>query len=233
MNVRGKLEKLVIHAFTTPDYQAGSEFATFEAFVNPSEITLSYEIEYDSTSGTGTTNSRMEFKKQKPGDLSLSFFIDGTGAKFDPGQAPKIGENYVQDKIMEFQQVTGYNGDIHRTHYLIVSWGTLEVRRCVLKSASIAYKMFRPNGMPLRAIISATFTDNSDDRTRVAIAQDQSPDLTHVRVIKAGDNLPMLCNRIYGDPQLYLRVAQANNLDDFRNIAPGTRILFPPLEKQS
>ena len=63
------------------------------------------------------------------------------------------------------------------------------------------------------------------------MAQDQSPDLTHLRVIKAGDKLPVLCNEIYGDPRLYLRVAQANGIDDFRNILPGMRIFFPPLEK--
>jgi nucleoid-associated protein YgaU len=101
----------------------------------------------------------------------------------------------------------------------------------VLKSASIAYKLFKPDGVPLRAVITANFTDNSDDQTRVAMAQDQSPDLTHVRLVKAGDDLPSLCNQIYGDPRLYLQVARANGIDDFRNLAPGTKLRFPPLEK--
>ncbi|MBK7325532.1 MAG: hypothetical protein IPI89_05170 [Propionivibrio sp.] len=219
---RGTLEKLLILAYTTPDY-SGEPASQFTSYVNPNEITLSYEMEYDAAQGSGTTGSRMNFKKMKPGDLALTFFLDGTGAN---------GERIdVQQKIEEFQTVTGYNGDIHRPNYLKVSWGTLTVKRCVLKSASIAYKLFQPNGIPLRAVITASFTDNSDDTTRVAMAQDQSPDLTHLRVIKAGDKLPVLCNEIYGDPRLYLRVAQANGIDDFRNILPGMRIFFPPLEK--
>ena len=219
---RGTLEKLLILAYTTPDY-SGEPASQFTSYVNPSEITMSYEMEYDAAQGSGTTGSRMNFKKMKPGDLALTFFLDGTGAN---------GERIdVQQKIEEFQTVTGYNGDIHRPNYLKVSWGTLTVKRCVLKSASIAYKLFQPNGIPLRAVITASFTDNSDDTTRVAMAQDQSPDLTHLRVIKAGDKLPVLCNEIYGDPRLYLRVAQANGIDDFRNILPGMRIFFPPLEK--
>lgn len=219
---RGTLEKLLILAYTTPDY-SGSPVNIFKSYVNPNEITLSYELEYDSAQGSGTTNSRMEFKKQKPGDLSLTFFIDGTGAN----------GNYidVQAAIEQFKTVTGFNGDIHRPNYLMVNWGTLTVKRCVLKSASIAYKLFRPSGIPLRAVITAVFTDNSDDKTRVATEQKQSPDLTHLRVTKAGDNLPMLCNQIYGNPHLYLRVAQANGINDFRNIPPGTRVFFPPLEK--
>lgn len=219
---RGTLEKLLILAYTAPDY-SGEPVSRFTSFVNPNEISMSYEMEYDAAQGSGTTGSRMNFKKMKPGDLALTFFLDGSGAN---------GERIdVQRKIEEFQTVTGYNGDIHRPNYLKVSWGTLTVKRCVLKSATIAYKLFQPNGIPLRAVITANFTDNSDDNTRVAMAQDQSPDLTHLRVVKSGDNLPALCNAIYGNPQLYLRVAQANGIDDFRNLPPGTTIFFPPLEK--
>jgi len=229
MTDRGKLEKLTILAFTKPDYQ-GPAFDRFEAFVNPNELTLSYEIEYDSAQGSGTTGSRMNFKKMKPGDLALTFFLDGT--KVTPSPRERLaGDDDVQKMVEQFQKVTGYNGDIHRTHYLKVMWGTLAIKRCVLKSASIVYKLFQPNGVPLRAAITANFTDNSDDKTRVAMAQDQSSDLTHRRTFKAGDNLPRLCHEIYGDPRLYLKVAQANGFDDFRNLAPGTTVFFPPLEK--
>lgn len=222
MAENGALEKLVILAYTTPNY-SGSPIGRFESFVNPNEITLAYEMEYDAAQGSGTTGSRMNFKKQKPGDLSLVFFLDGTGANGNVVD--------VQKKIEEFQTVTGYNGNIHRPNYLKINWGTLQIKRCVLKSASIAYKLFKPDGVPLRAVITAAFIDNADDKTRVAIAQDQSSDLTHVRVFKAGDSLPGLCREIYGNPRLYLRLAQANGIDDFRSIPPGTRIFFPPLEK--
>jgi hypothetical protein len=218
----GTLEKLLILAYDEPDY-SGSPSSTFTALVNPNEITMSYEIEYDSAQGSGTTDSRMEFKSFKPGDLSLNFLLDGTGAN---GTAID-----VQAQIELFQAVTGYSGTIHRTNYLLVQWGTtLPLVRCVLKSASIAYKLFTSAGVPLRAVISAVFTGNSDDETRVAEAGDESSDLIHVRWLKAGENLSSLCYSIYGDPLYYLDVARVNRIDNFRNIAPGTKIFFPPLE---
>lgn len=223
MVTKGTLEKLTILSFENADYSDKEPSGKFEAYVNPSEITLSYEIEYDSANGAGTTSSRMNFKKAKPGDLALTFFLDGTGAN-----GKKIE---VQEKINEFQQVTGYNGKIHRTSYLKVMWGTLQIKRCVLKSASIAYKLFKPDGIPLRAVITANFTDNSDDKTSQAIAQNQSSDLTHVRLVKAGETLPSLCEQIYGDPHYYLEVARANKIDNFRNLTPGIKVFFPPLEK--
>jgi len=222
MSESGELKKLTILAFTDPKCD-GAPVSSFEAYVNPSELTLSYEIEYDEASGAGTTNARMNFKKMKPGNLVLTFFLDGTGASGRPAD--------VQKMIEHFQQVTGYIGKIHRPNYLMLMWGTLQVRRCVLKGAAIAYKLFRPDGIPLRAVITATFTDFSDDQTRLAKAEVQSSDLTHRRIFHAGDNLPLLCHEIYGDPRLFLRVAQANGIDDFRNIAPGTAVFFPPLEK--
>jgi LysM repeat protein len=218
----GELEKLIIRAHAQADF-SDEAIGEFTAYVNPHELTIAYDMEYEESQGSGTTGSRMEFSKVKPGDLSLTFFLDGTGAN-----GAKID---VQQKVEEFQNVTGYNGNIHRPNYLKVVWGTIQVKRCVLKSASIAYKLFKPSGVPLRAVITANFTDTADDETRVALAQDESPDLTHVRLVKAGDTLPLMCYRIYGDSRYYLDVARVNGLDNFRRLKPGQKLFFPPLEK--
>src|SRR5688500_19293547 len=98
---RGTLERLTIKAYEKADY-SGSPVATFEAYVNPNEITLGYEIEYDAAQGAGTTGSRMNFKAMKPGDLSLNFFVDGTAAN---GRAID-----VQQRVEQYQTTTGYNG---------------------------------------------------------------------------------------------------------------------------
>lgn len=225
-------KRLVIEAYDTADYH-GAPFDKFEAYVNPSEITIAYEYEYDEAAAPGTTNRRMDFKKAKPGDMSLTLFLDGTGANGRP-LLPLHKDNTpstVQEQVERFHTVTGYSGKLHRTHYLKIGWGSLTVNRCVLKSASIAYKLFTPDGIPLRAVITASFSGNSDDETRVAKEEKKSADLTHVRLVKAGDNLPALCTEVYGDPGMYLRVARANGLDDFRYLVPGTRLRFPPLEK--
>jgi hypothetical protein len=219
----GQLDKLLVRAYSAPDYAESSLLDTFTAYVNPNEITLAYEMEYDAAQGAGTTGSRMDFKKVKPGDMTLAFFLDGTGAN-----GVKID---VQEQVTRFQTITGYNGDIHRPNYLKIAWGTVAIKRCVLKSASIVYKLFKPDGTPLRAVISAVFVDAVADQTRVALAQDQSPDLTHVRVLRAGETLAGLCQQIYGDPALYLKVARANQLVQVRHLAPGTRVRFPPLQK--
>ena len=219
------LEKLKVQAFDNPACK-GTPLAEFTAQVNPTEISMSLEPEYDEAQGGGTTAARRTFKRIKPGDLSVTFFLDGTGAD---GTFPSF--NHVQEQIDLFREVTGYRGRNHKPSNLKVAWGKLPVFYCVLKSAAITYKLFRPEGIPLRATIAAVFTEALTDKDREAQERNESPDLTHVRLIKAGDTLPRLCAEIYGDPRYYIEVARHNDLDLHTRLTPGTRLVFPPLER--
>ena len=61
-------------------------------------------------------------------------------------------------------------------------------------------------------------------------ANRSSPDLSHLVEVRDGDTLPLLCDRIYGDAAYYVDVARFNGLDNFRQLTPGVRLHFPPLE---
>jgi len=58
-----------------------------------------------------------------------------------------------------------------------------------------------------------------------------SPDLTHLRTANAGDNLPLMSNKIYGDSKYYLELAKVNNLNSVFDVLPGDKVVFPPLKK--
>ena len=66
--------------------------------------------------------------------------------------------------------------------------------------------------------------------TESSLKDNQSPDLTHMITVKAGDTLPMLCASIYGNRQMHHEVAKINNLISFRHIEPGTELIFPPIK---
>jgi len=70
---------------------------------------------------------------------------------------------------------------------------------------------------------------NEEVQKQMAIEAKSSPDLTHSRIVKNGDTLPLLSKEIYGSSSHYLWIAQQNQLDDFRNLTPGHRLFFPPL----
>ena len=98
-------------------------------------------------------------------------------------------------------------------------------------NGSINLKLFKPDGTPIRAIATVKFKSSIEEQKRAAKENKSSPDLTHSRVVKQGDTLPLMCYSIYGDPKYYLQVAQVNGIGNFRQLIPGTSLFFPPIEK--
>jgi hypothetical protein len=218
----GALAKLKIEAYTDPKYD-GSPYKTFVVMYNPKAYALKYEIEYDKKQAKGVSAQELRYVNSKPRNITLEFMLDGTGAS---GQVVE-----VKDKIKEFLDTAyTFNGDIHRPPYLKLVWGDL-VMTCVLESADVSYSLFKPNGQPLRAKITAVFAECIDESKRTAEERRSSPDLTHLHVVVAGESLPQLCHRYYRDQRFYLCVAEVNELRNFRRLVPGSKLRFPPIAK--
>ena len=123
-----------------------------------------------------------------------------------------------------------YDGDIHEPRDVLLLWGTLSFLG-KLTSLQFNYKLFQPDGTPVRVIATAAFSETIDDALREALKKANSPDLTHIRKVEAGDTLSLMTYKIYGDASYYLEVARVNKLINFRNLEPGTEIFFPPINK--
>jgi LysM repeat protein len=231
----GEVTKLIIESYS--DVARNKDKQTFEAFINPDEYTLNYNVVVDNTYVPGkNVNDEGAFLHIQPLEVSLKFFLDGTNIIPDKATGKKLD---VPAKIGQFHKVVGYDGNVHRPRYLRLIWGKAAWLRsdqpsfdCYLKSSSLQYKLFDSTGSPIRVIITATFTEVLSKPIAQAENAKKSPDLTHVRIVKEGDTLPSLTYEIYGDLKYYLKVAQANKLTDFRNLQPGQKIFFPPLDKK-
>lgn len=219
----GHLAKLLIESYSDVALKSSDLAGSYEVLFNPTTYSRKYDIEYDQTPGTGSSGTEAKFGRIKPQEYSFEFLFDGTGAS-----GIKVD---VHDDIEWFLETTGkLDGDIHRPRFLKIVWGTL-IAKCVLKSANVNYTLFKPDGRPLRAKVTAVFTESIEETLRVAEDNKNSPDLTHTRYVQQGDNLPLMTYRIYGDTSQYARVARFNRLDGFRRLTPGQAIHFPPLDQ--
>ncbi len=216
----GELKKFLIEAYTTPQYDDGP-VDSFSVMFNPNSYSQKYEVEYHAEQGRGTSGSPQIFGNIKPREYSFEFIIDGTGVSAE--------KKNVEAEVDKFLTVAGkHDGEIHRPRYLKLSWGSL-LSKCVLKSAEITYNLFKPDGTALRAKIASTFSENIEDTLRAASERNASADLTHYRMVKSGDRLPLEVYRIYRDQSYYIQVAQANGLKNFRKLRVGTRLKFPKI----
>lgn len=231
MSETGKLEKMLILAFA--DSQKAESGGTaeaddkFEALINPESYTMEYKLKFsEDGQGQGTSGTQLKYEYTEPEEISFDFLFDNTGI-IDGNPRDSIA-----DDIKRFKEVLiEYQGDSHEPRHFKLVWGENSIFKGRVTELAITYKLFRGDGTPIRAIAKVKFKSSIEDVKRAASENKSSPDLTHVRTVKLGDTLPLMCFRIYGDPRYYLQVAEVNKLTNFRALEPGTSLFFPPLDK--
>ncbi|WP_428667708.1 CIS tube protein [Runella sp.] len=230
----GKLEKMLILAFKdSKEAESGGKDqadAFFETLINPESYTLDYKLKFSESQGQGTSGKQLKYEYTEPEEITFEFLFDNTGI-IDGKPRPDVAED-----LQRFREVLiDYKGDAHEPRHFKLVWGAGLSNKGIFKGrvteVSITYKLFSPDGKPLRAVAKVKFKASIEEMKRAAKENKQSPDLTHLRTVKAGDTLPLLCYRIYGDSKYYLQVARINQLSNFRRLIPGQQLVFPPIEK--
>jgi phage tail protein X len=216
---------------------------TYTALFNPESFTITHATQNTPRSGIGASEQQTTFNNRSPQVLSFKLLMDGTGiipssggsalgsavgsltGGLASGNSPR---DVTQDVDSLKQVVYGYDSTTHMPPYVQVRWGKV-CFNAQLQSMTITYKLFRPDGTPLRAEADCSFQGVIDDQKLAALENKQSPDLTHVRTVMQGDTLSLICYREYGDSKYYYQVAKFNRLTDFKNLVPGTKIILPPI----
>ncbi len=218
------LEKLKIIAYEDQEYK--NKGKTYEVLFNPQQIVENVDIKFEETKAPNTQEKEKKFNAIESGVFTLDLIFDDTGV-VDPFSKPVIKQ------IEDFKKVALYiQGKTHQPNFLQIEWGDF-LMKVRLKSLKITYTLFTPEGSPIRAKANATFVRSIDDKLRVTKEGKSSPDLTHIREVQAGDTLPLMTRRIYGDPSFYMEVARYNKLKNFRHLKPGQKIFFPPVQKSA
>jgi hypothetical protein len=228
-----KLAKLTITGYADSDRteQIGQPFV---AQYNPESLSLRHEAVFNGQSSPGGTAGTGQWSHSSPQRLSVNLVLDGTGV--DQMGIALLEVETVRSRIEHFIDICcKVQEQTHEPPHLRLDWGPsvpeLGGFLCRLESVDINYKSFDRDGEPLHAELAAAFVKVLTPRQETKLVPKASPDLTHRRVVKDGDTLPLLCQQVYGSAAHYLRVAQVNALDDFRNLVAGRELFFPPFER--
>jgi hypothetical protein len=225
MENKGEIKKLWIRAYNSAKMEEKDFVDEFYAMVNPESYSIDLKMEAKEGQGQGTSGKQQKFSFKKPEEFTFEFLFDNTG--IIDGKPRKN----ITDDLKKFQDLAfKLDGKVHEPRHVHVIWGTLDFKGRIT-GMTINYKLFNPDGSPIRATVKTTIKQSKEEKERTGEERKNSPDLTHRRVFKRGESLPWLCNIIYGDPRYYLQVARANGITNFRKIREGTEIVFPPFEK--
>ena len=199
----------------------------FEALINPSGYEHTFSLKYAKSKVLGQPGTETKYDVSQPEKIVLKeLVLDGTGVVKSSNSQPVS----VKDQIDLLKSVVyTYVGSKHEAPIVQLTWGSFLFYGRV-ESLKFDYTLFKPSGVPLPAKVSLTFIEYQSSEEIVKEAQNESPDLTHLVEVKAGDTLPLLCYRIYQNSAYYPDVARINNLTHFNDIKPGMQLKFPPLQ---
>jgi LysM repeat protein len=202
----------------------------FEAMINPAGYEHTYQLSYSKKRVLGQPGTETKYNASDPEKIVLKELIfDGTGvvkpAKNSTSSTPVSVKNQIE---LLRGVVYTYVGDKHEAPIVQLKWGSFLFYGRV-ESLKFDYTLFKPSGEPLRAKVTLTFIEYQSSEEISKEAEQSSPDLTHIVEVKAGDTLPLLCYQIYRDCSYYTQVARINNLTNFRELKPGIKLQFPPL----
>lgn len=237
LNFIGKPSDLTITAFLdTARSKPAGDPNSLEVLYNPETLSVRSENVFQGSQASPSSSAQARFAHARSRLVQVTLIFDGIDlGAYGLASLLAAKSRSVTDSVSLFLQLCQQiNSESHEPSFLRLLWhkGVLGPSfDCRLKSVDIKYNAFDMDGSPLHAELAAQFLEDLDPEKKTASDRLSSPDLTHRRLIKAGDTLPLLCKDIYGTAEHYLRVAEANGLDDFRLLTPGQELNFPPYAK--
>ncbi len=110
--------------------------------------------------------------------------------------------------------------------YVLFGWGSTTAFTAFVKSVTMDYTMFRPNGKPYRGTATLTVEEvevptGAQNPTSGTLAANR----THT--VLAGDSLPLIAHVEYRNPARWRVIAEANGIDDPLRLPIGMRLLLP------
>ncbi|GAB2808461.1 CIS tube protein [Ferruginibacter profundus] len=216
-------ELMKITGYTDENFQTPVSGAVYTVMINPDSLKWQSTIEYSEEQAPDSSAPSQRYKNTPSEKLNFDMVIDCTGI-VDATRTRMKTEIDALEKI-----IYNYNGDIHRPNFVKIQWGADITFKGVLTSYDISYTLFSPDGNPLRAKISLSFSQYDSPSLVSKIDGRNSPDITHLLTVVEGMTLPQMCLQVWNSDAWYIQAAKYNKLNKFRNLDGVRNLIFPPI----
>ncbi len=191
---------------------------TIDVLFNPKEYSIQKSVQWEPHKAPGLDLPEQQFTSGNPAVLTVELFFDTYETKDD------VKGKYT-DKLLKLATV---DETIHRPPLVMFTWGSQKFKG-VIESLSLRYTMFLPSGKPCRAVANLSIKEAKTAKEQVEEKPRESPDHTKRRTLKQGETLALLAHEEYDDPAEWRRIADANGINDPKDVRPGTVLTLPPI----
>jgi hypothetical protein len=196
-----------------------------QCYFNPTEYSLSKSNEWTYKKVTGTNFTAPEFSGGQPRQMELSLLFDQS---FPPYSMTVRAATAALLDAMEVPSGASGGAPTAAPPFITFQWGAL-IFKGACTSVSCTYKLFKPDGEPIRADVKLTL------KQAEATIQGQNPTTRAeagyaMHTVKDGDTLPAISYDNYGDATKWRLIAEANGVDNPLHIRRGSSFSVPKLE---
>ena len=208
--------------------------APFDVLFNPTEYSISKSNEWKFEKVTGTAFTPPAFGGGNPRELTLNLLLD----------ASLLGKTQhvrgITDQLFRMMEVPGGSSGGSSSAappFITFTWGSETTFKSVCTSLTVAYKLFRPNGDPIRADVKMTLKQAEPASTASSTGANRGTNPTTrakaghgVHTVKDGDTLPSIAYEAYGDATVWRAIADANGVENPLHLRRGRALSRPRLD---
>jgi hypothetical protein len=207
---------------------------TIPVLFNPTEYTITKTNTWNFKEVQGQSLPPPEFGGGAPRQITLSLLLDNSLLE---------GSQTVKDitdklfKMMEVDDGQPAGGTRASPPKVTFRWGAVDTFLAVCTSLTVAYQLFEPNGMPMRADVKLDLKQADQASTASSGSAQKGTNPTTramaghgVHTVQDGDSLPSIAYRAYGDATRWRAIAEANGIDNPLHVRRGTPLVVPRLE---
>jgi nucleoid-associated protein YgaU len=190
---------------------------------NPEEYTLNRESSFAQMAVPGLSGPVVQFVAGQAQTIDMELLVDTT--ETNPAGGPGTD---VRRLVGDVTSLMDIDPDLHAPPPVVFAWGQLTFT-CVLTKVSQRYVLFRADGTPLRARLTVTLSEYRNVELESKEIKRQTVDYSKVRVVVAGDSLPVIAFTEYADATAWRPIALRNGITDPRRLTVGATLSIPRL----
>lgn len=208
--------------------ESKSKLPTIKVLFNPNTYSIVKSASWGGPADRRKNAPALEFGGGQSRTLSLDLFFDTTE---ETDKAKKDVRNLTNQIVKLTRIERDLDPDRPRPPFCKVSWGEVNPPGSdfpftgVVTQLTQRFNLFLDDGRPVRANLTVAFTEYLDP-TVDELQND--PEFT-TRLVKRGDTLSSIAGEVYHDPTLWRVIAEANRLDDPRQVPVGLRLNVPKI----
>jgi nucleoid-associated protein YgaU len=195
---------------------------------NPAQYSFDRNNSYKSIPIPGLGAPLIQFVNGESDQLSMELFLDDYTDPQGPTSQLQKEAQPVAQRLADLTKLLEIDRDLHAPPPVRFNWGPMEFV-AIIEKLGRKVTVFHPDGSPARATLTINFKEYRTLRQQLEDPRRESADKTKRRIVVGNDALWRIAALEYDDATQWVLIAQANDLDDPRDIAPGDWLQLPPI----